>query len=264
MAGTPNSFKDPDWADLATQTGAKLGLPDGLLASIVTKGERSNADQVSEAGARTPFQIIPATRKAVINKFGIDPYLSPENAAEVAGLLLKDSLARNKGDVPTAVAEYHGGTDKANWGPRTRSYVARVVGDQQAIQQGVPAGGSTFQRAQAAVPQTNTNGIAQVYDAYKTGKMGRDEALQFEADVKNGLVMLPRGQVLNGQGQNSPTAKTEPIMLAPAITDAYYMGKLSGQEKTDLEADIKAGVVKIPPRSTGMIPGGVIPSPHRI
>lgn len=265
MADTPNSFKDPYWTDLATQTEAKIGLPQGLLAAIVTKGERSNADQVSEAGARTPFQIIPATRKAAIDKYGIDPYLSPENAAEVAGLLLKDSLTRNKGDVPTAVAEYHGGTDKANWGPRTRSYVARVIGDQQAIQQGAPAGGSTFQRAQAAMPQQNTNGIAQVFDAYKSGKMSPDEASQFESDVKNGLVMLPRGQVLNGQSQTSPTAKPEPVMLPPAITDAYYMGKLSDQEKADLENDIKAGVVKIPPRSTDMIPGGpgwVPPTEH--
>lgn len=256
MADAPNSFKDPYWTDLATQTEAKIGLPQGLLAAIVTKGERSNADQVSEAGARTPFQIIPATRKAAIDKFGIDPYLSPENAAEVAGLLLKDSLTRNKGDVASAVAEYHGGTDKTNWGPRTRSYVARVLGDQQAIQQGAPAGGSTFQRAQAALPQQNTNGIAQVFDAYKSGKMSPDEASQFEADVKNGLVMLPRGQVLNGQTQTSPTAKPDAIMLPPAITEAYYMGKLSDQEKADLENDIKAGVVKIPPRSTDMIPGG--------
>jgi hypothetical protein len=265
MAGTPNSFKDPYWTDLATQTGAKLGLPDGLLAAIVTKGERSNADQVSEAGAKTPFQIIPATRKAAVDKYGIDPYLSPENAAEVAGLLLKDSLTRNKGDVVAAVSEYHGGTDKANWGPRTRSYVARVIGDQQAIQQGAPAGGSTFQRAKEAVGQPSTNGVEQVFDAYKSGKMSSDESSQFEADVKGGLVMLPRGSVLNGQTQTSPAGKPEPMMLPAAISDAYRNGKLSEQEKTDLENDIKAGVVKIPAGGSDMIPGGdgwVPPTEH--
>ena len=150
MADKPNSYKDPYWTDLAAQTEAKLGLPGGLLAAIVTKGERSNADQVSEAGARTPFQIIPATRKAAIDKWGIDPWLSPENAAETAGLLLKDSLDRNKGNAAAAVAEYHGGTDRANWGPRTRSYVARVMNDQRQVQEtGLPAGSSTFQRALA-------------------------------------------------------------------------------------------------------------------
>lgn len=258
---TPNSYKDPYWTDLATATEAKLGLPDGLLAAIATKGERSNHDQVSEAGARTVFQIIPATRKAAIDKYGIDPYLNPENAAEVAGLLLKDSLDRNKGNVQAAVAEYHGGTDRANWGPRTRSYVARVVGDQQQIAQGgQAAGGSTFQRVMAANPQFQQNsGVApsqinQVYQAYKAGKMTPEEAGQFEADVKSGLVMLPKGSALNGQTAQSPTEKPTAVMLPKAISDAYVNGKLSEQERNDLEADMKAGLVKLPVQTTSLIP----------
>ena len=35
----PNSYKDPYWTDLATATDAKLELPAGLLAAIVTRGE---------------------------------------------------------------------------------------------------------------------------------------------------------------------------------------------------------------------------------
>lgn len=258
---TPNSYKDPYWTDLATATEAKLGLPDGLLAAIVTKGERSNHDQISEAGARTVFQIIPATRKAAIDKYGIDPYLNPENAAEVAGLLLKDSLDRNKGNVQAAVAEYHGGTDRANWGPRTRSYVARVVGDQQQISQGgQPSGGSTFQRVMAANPQYQQNSgavpsqINQVYQAYKAGKMTPEEAGQFEADVKAGLVMLPKGSALNGQTAQSPTEKPTAVMLPKAISDAYVQGKLSEQERNDLEADMKAGLVKLPVQTSSLIP----------
>jgi hypothetical protein len=253
----PNSYKDPYWTDLATATEAKLELPSGLLAAIVTRGERSNADQVSEAGARTPFQIIPQTRKAAIDKYGIDPYVSPENAAEVAGLLLKDSLKRNNGDVSAAVAEYHGGTDRSNWGPRTRSYVSRVVGDQQSVQQGgFPAGGSTFQRALAAQQKVAPNAIAAVYDAYKSGKMTPEEASQFESDVKSGLVMLPKGASLAGQQSVSPTAKPEAVMLPKEVTDAYVNGKLSEQERADLEADMKAGLVKLPPTLTSQIPGG--------
>lgn len=122
----PNSYKDPYWSNLSKQTEKKLELPEGLLESIVIYGERSNADQVSEAGAKTPFQIIPQTRKLIIDKYGIDPYLSDENAAEAAGLLLKESLKRNGGDITQAVGEYHGGTDRKNWGPRTVAYQARV------------------------------------------------------------------------------------------------------------------------------------------
>ena len=122
----PTSYKDPFWSDLAANTEQKLGLPSGLLVSVLTRGERSNADQVSEAGARTPFQIIPATRKAVLDKYGIDAYLNPQTAAEAAGLLLKESLDRNQGNIVLAAAEYHGGTDPKNWGPRTKAYMQRV------------------------------------------------------------------------------------------------------------------------------------------
>ena len=253
----PNSYKDPFWTDLATATEAKLGLPEGLLAAVVTKGERSNADQVSEAGARTPFQIIPATRDAAIKKFGIDPYLSAENAAEVAGLLLKDSLTRNKGDAATAVAEYHGGTNPANWGPRTKAYVARVLGDHQAVQQGgQPAGGSTFQRALARQQSVSPNAIAAVYDAYQSGKMSPQEMADFESDVKNGLVMLPKGATLSGHSATSPTGKPQPVTLPMEVTNAYVNGQMSETERAELEADMKAGLVKLPPTLTSQIPGG--------
>lgn len=267
---TPNSYKDPYWTQLASATESKIGLPDGLLTAIVTKGERSNADQVSEAGAKTPFQIIPSTRKAAIEKFGIDPYLSPENAAEVAGLLLKDSLQRNKGDVVAAVSEYHGGTDRANWGPRTRSYVARVLGDQPAAQppvQPTMEGQSTFQRALARQQQNSlpSSAIANIYQAYKSGAMTPEEKSQFEADVKSGLVMLPRGAALGDQQATAPAGKPDAVMLPPAVADAYALGKMTDQEKADLENDIKAGIVKIPARGVDMIPGGegwVAPTEH--
>jgi len=124
---TPNSYKDKYWDDLASKAETKVGLPSGLLVSIKNNGEKSNNDQVSSAGAKSPFQIIPATRNAILKKYGIDTYLSPENAAEGAALLLKESLDRNKGDISSAVSEYHGGTDRKNWGPVNKAYVARVV-----------------------------------------------------------------------------------------------------------------------------------------
>lgn len=259
-SNAPTSYKDPFWTDLASGVESKLGLPGGLLAAVVTKGERSNADQVSEAGAKTPFQIIPATRDAVLKKYGIDAYLNPQNAAEAAGLLLKESLDRNKGDVVAAVGEYHGGTDRKQWGPRTKSYIARVLNDSSATQAGAPAsGGTMFQRAVANQQQASMapGSIASVYDAYRSGKMTPSEAADFEADVKAGLVMLPRGAALKGQQPKTGTGATkpEPVTLPQAITDAYVNGKLSEQERVDLEADMRAGIVKLPPNSTSQIPG---------
>lgn len=248
----PNSHKDPYWADLSAATEEKLGLPSGLLLNVVTRGERSNNDQVSEAGAKTPFQIIPSTRKLAIEKYGIDPYLSPENAAEVAGLLLKDSLDRNDGNEAAAVAEYHGGTDRANWGPKTKAYVSRVMSGQREMQR-APERQSTFQRVQESrQPAVSETAISQIYDAYKGGQMNDQEKAEFEADVKSGSVMLPRGATLEGQQASGPTDKPAPVMLPPEVSDAYATGKMSEQERADLESDIKAGLVQLTPSPTNL------------
>jgi hypothetical protein len=51
-----NSFTDPDYLLIEESVEQKLKLPAGILAAIRTRGERSNADQVSPAGARTVYQ----------------------------------------------------------------------------------------------------------------------------------------------------------------------------------------------------------------
>jgi len=262
---SPNSYRDPFWTDLAASTEQKLGLPDGLLVSVLTKGERSNASQVSEAGARTPFQIIPATRKAAVDKYGIDPYLSAQNAAEVAGRLLQDSLKRNGDDPALAVAEYHGGTDRSNWGPRTKAYVARVLDGTQSfgvpdpapvaavplqpdVSQPMPAGQSTFDRLMAKMGKPEESQIANVYKAYQGGQMTPTDSAQFEADVKAGRLMLPRGASLKTAQQ-----ATGPMTLPPGVVDAYNQGKMSQPERTQLDADLRAGLVQFP--QTAAIPG---------
>src|SRR5437868_360270 len=256
MAADPVSFKDPQYATLDSGVEAKLGLPSGLLSSIRTNGERSNADQVSEAGARTVYQITPPTRKLALDKWGIDPYLSKENAAEVAGLLLKDSLDRNKGNAAIATAEYHGGTDRANWGPRPRAYVQRVTAglgappaaDEPGVPAQQPAGQSTFDRVSAQMGQQQGSAIANILKAYQSGQMAPDEAKQFEADVKSGRVMLPRGAALTpaAAGDAAASAGT----LPPEVMAAYSDGLMTRAEKIQLEDDVKAGLVKLPAGAT--------------
>lgn len=269
----PKSYKDPFWSDLATSVEQKLELPSGLLKSVLLYGERSNADQVSEAGAKTPFQIIPATRKAVLDKYGVDAYLSPQTAAEAAGLLLKESLQRNKGDIKLAAAEYHGGTNPANWGPRTKSYIERVsAGVEQATPQATLPGGeaSTFQRvmasrggAPAAGGGMAANSIQNIYNAYASGQMTPDEAAEFEADVQSGSIMLPRGAALRGQTP-APAAGTQASTrvaeLPPAVVEAYNTGRMTRQEMMDLEADVKNGMVRAPAgmRLKGTEPLGIL------
>lgn len=252
MSDVPNSYKDPYWTQIASAAEAKAGIPEGLLQSIVTKGEKTNADQVSEAGAKTPFQITPQTRKLALDKYGVDAYLSPENAAEVAARLLKDSIDRNKGDTNLAVAEYHGGTDRANWGPKTKAYVQRVTGEQAKIDQ---APQSTFQRVMAAQKPNEQTSIAAIYDAYKAGRMSPEDAKAFEDDVRAGVVMLPKGAFLTEEKEPPRGAQApEAIMLPQGVTDAYVSGKMSPEDKAQLEQDIKDGLVKLPPSLVSQIP----------
>lgn len=245
----PVSFRDPTYAALDARTEAKLGLPDGLLSSIRENGERTNADRVSEAGARTPYQIIPATRDAAIKRWGIDPWLSPQNAAEVAGLLLKDSLDRRKGDVALAVTEYHGGTLPANWGPRTKAYVQRVTAALGAAPAAAPAatGTSTFDRAQQQMQAAQApSQLKAVYEAYQAGQMEPEEAAEFEADVRAGKMMLPRGATLKTAAGPGAAAGAGAV-IPQGVVDAYWDGKMTPQEKAEFEGDVSAGLVKLPP-----------------
>ena len=167
----PKSFKDPVYASLDTATEKKLGLPVGLLASIRLHGERSNADQVSEASARSPYQFIPSTRKALIDKYGIDPLLSPQNASEAAGLLLKEGLGRNGGDPVLAAGEYHAGPDRSGWGPRTKAYMNRVaVGLQGAKTSALENDFAKFMEANPAVPAGRSSAATPAPAAAPAGK----------------------------------------------------------------------------------------------
>jgi hypothetical protein len=248
----PKSYKDPLYAELDAKTERKLGLPSGLLAAIRTRGERSNADQVSEANAETPYQFIPSTRRAIVDKYGIDPMLSPSNASEAAGLLLKESLDRNKGDAASAVAEYHGGVNRKNWGPRTTAYVKRVVGAEPkqvtpsampsaTVNLPVTSGPSMFERAQAQRKESQppAESIAKVYAAYKAGQMTPEDAAAFEADVSSGALMLPAGAEVKNQAPAN--------MLPAGVVDAYAAGKMRPEEEAALIEDVRAGLVTLPP-----------------
>ena len=125
-AGAPTRYNAPYWDDLASKAESEAGIPKGLLLAVKNNGEKSNADQVSSAGARTPFQIIPGTRDAFLKKYGVDAYADDASAAKVAALHLKESLDR--GNTPEgAVREYHGGPDRSKWGATSAAYGQRVM-----------------------------------------------------------------------------------------------------------------------------------------
>lgn len=262
MKNAPNSYKDPYWANISSDAEKKVGLPEGLLNKILTRGERSNADQVSEAKAKTPYQIIPQTRDAFLKKYGVDAYLSPENSAEVAALVLKEGLDRNNGNVAQAVGEYHAGPNRENWGPKTKAYIARVMNSQpENSKQLKNENLSTFDKELAKqTPQSSTPSISAIYDAYINDKMTDQEAAEFESDVNNGLIILRPGAKLKKNKANTTTSdplknntqessqNNEEFSLAQRLNiyNAYKSGAMQQNEKEEFEADVKSGVFKLP------------------
>lgn len=239
-ADFPKSFKDPLYASLDAGTEQKLGLPVGLLSSVRTHGERSNHDAVSSAGATTVYQFTPATRKAILNKYGIDVTLSPQNASEGAGLLLKEGLDRNQGDLAAAVGEYVGGLDRKEWGNVTKSYVNRVmVGQKQAKDTALDNAFSQWMAANPAVPAGRD---ASAIPTQQPAKPAEDKP----------------DPLADAFGKWLDSSKALP---SQAI-DAYAAGTLPPEEMQRIKAGVADGSIKLPPgvslgntSAVGRIPG---------
>ena len=162
----PVSYKDPFYDALDREMEQKHGLPQGILSSIRLKGEKSNADQVSSANARSVYQIIPTTRDAFLKTYGVDAYSDARGAAEVAALHLRDDIRkeskRSKGKATpdelwnAAVRGYIGGPDPRQHGKVTAAYVRRAGKGQPAAPPmmaaaGMPATKTPMQMVNAAI-----------------------------------------------------------------------------------------------------------------
>jgi hypothetical protein len=124
-----NSYTDPSYDAIEAGLERKYNLPTGGMRAIRTRGERSNSDQVSSAGASTVYQIIPSTGAGIKRLYGVDYTKGPAAAAEASALVLRDELKRYGGDWSKAVAAYNGGRrGVTNPALETRNYVKRVTG----------------------------------------------------------------------------------------------------------------------------------------
>lgn len=109
------------WDSLIQSAAQKYNVDPALIASIVKTESSGNPNAYnSEYGASGLGQQIPATAKAL----GIDPK-DPAQSIEGVAKLLDENL-RRYGNPEQAVLAYHGGTDQANWGPKTQDYLRKV------------------------------------------------------------------------------------------------------------------------------------------
>lgn len=115
---------------------------------------------------------------------------------------------------------------------------------QRPARQRTSSGESTFDRVRAKRAEQEDRGpsISKVYDAYKLGRMEPREAAQFENDVLEGRVMLPRGARLK---------KKPPVFALPAnVIKAYNSHEMSDEDRAEVDRDLRAGIVSLPRGST--------------
>lgn len=229
---SPNSFRDPYWSGLASKAEEKYGLTPGLLVSVLTNGERSNKNQVSEAGASTVFQIIPKTREQILKRDGIDAYLNDQNAADAAALVLKDGVnwARGKAKTPTeadalAAGYYHAGGDTANWGPKTQAYMNRVgVGIQNKKVDTLSSGFAEFMKANPAVaPVPQPAAPASAKD-----ELSADFGKWMEAQQNPGQIPGPNGETVVPPPQQPEPSLGDKIVGAGEAGLAMATGAIGG------------------------------------
>lgn len=260
----PNDFRDPFWRDLIARTEQRVGIPAGSLRAVVEFGERTPNDRVGRAGERSVFQILPDTRDLILRKYGIDPYLGPDQAAEGAALLLREGMQRNGGDLATAVREYQGGTNRRNWGPNNQAYVNRVMvgynrllaAENQPAPEEPEVGRRTRtlieenQRILRETMQPPPGQISSIYDAYRAGRMDPEEVQAFERDVRAGRINLPRGAtLLDGAPAISETvarAAGAPATVPQGVLDAYTQNRMTQAERNLFEQHARQGVIQLP------------------
>jgi len=139
-----------------------------------------------------------------------------------------------KGDIPTAVKKSGGTWASLPSAPDSYKQPKKTWSD-------IGMSGSTFDRVKGKREAQKQPTIADVYKAYRSGKLTAEQKNAFESDVKAGKVMLPNGAKLMGQKK-----AVEPVMLPQNVSDAYYSGKLNKQQRAALERDLNDNIVKLP------------------
>lgn len=123
-------YDDPKLNDYASKVERDNNLPPGLLNAIKNRGERSNSDQVSPAGAKGVMQFMPATW----GQYGKGEITNPYDSIDAAGRYFADLMKRYGGNVDAAITEYNGGIRQARavqaggapTATETINYLARV------------------------------------------------------------------------------------------------------------------------------------------
>jgi hypothetical protein len=111
-----------DYAALINAASQQANVDPRLTRAVLQTESNLNPNAYNAtSGAAGMGQLIPATAQAL----GVSNPYDPNQAIPATARLLSEDL-RRYGNPAQAVAAYHGGTNPANWGPKTQAYVQKV------------------------------------------------------------------------------------------------------------------------------------------
>lgn len=111
-----------DYSQLYTNAAQQYGLDPALLMAQAQVESSGNPRAYNEeSGTSGLAQLTPATAKSL----GVSDPTDPKQAIDAQAKLMAENLTRYK-DPELALMAYHGGTNQANWGPKTKAYPGKV------------------------------------------------------------------------------------------------------------------------------------------
>lgn len=102
----------------------KTGIPIDVLKNVIRVESQGNQNARSGKGAIGLMQVMPENGR----RMGLD-LTDPKQNIEAGSKVLAGFLKIAGGDMRKALTMYHGGTDESNWGPLTRAYASKVLGE---------------------------------------------------------------------------------------------------------------------------------------
>jgi hypothetical protein len=108
---------------------------------------------------------------------------------------------------------------------------------------------STFDKISGAQASLNSSTATNMFQAYSSGQMTPGDAQAYEAHVKAGEIMLPRGATLKGEAAGetaAPTAQGAARELSMSVWKAYGSNAMSPADRISLEKHVKLGHVAPP------------------
>jgi len=144
------------------------GVPESLVAAVISVESQFNSRAISRRGARGLMQLMPETAAGL----GVRNAFDPRENVDAGARHLRDLLKRFENDLPLALAAYNAGPQAViDYGgmppyPETRAFVARVLGRlDRAVVAATFARGNSSRRVVRVAARLTRDGVQETGEA---------------------------------------------------------------------------------------------------